>query len=68
MFFLHVSTYFLQDSTSQCILVCVVMVQGSYIPRCRVMFDLHNLGARLCKLACNLYLFTVMNYHKPSPL
>ena len=34
------------------ILVCVVMVQVSYIPRCRVMLDLPNLrafGPRLCK-------------------
>ena len=59
--FLHVSTYFLQDSKIVFkILVCVVMVQVSYIPRCRVMFDL-PFGPRLCKsspytLVCNLYL------------
>ena len=63
--FLHVFTYFLQDSKIVfLILVCVVMVQVSYIPRCRVMFDLPNLralGPQLCKsspytLVCNLYL------------
>ena len=51
--FLHISTYFLQDfKIVFLILVCVVMVQVSYIPRCRVMFDLPNLralGPRLCK-------------------
>ena len=33
------------------LIVCVVMVQVSYIPRCRVMLDLPNIGAlgpRLC--------------------
>ena len=59
-FYIHVSTYFLQvNLIIYFILVCVVMVQVSYIPWCRVMFDLHNLGAfgpRLCKSRITLHL------------
>ena len=46
-------------------LFCVVMVQVSYIPRCRVMFDLHNLGAsgpRLCKSRITLHLNWYVTY------
>ena len=39
------------------ILVCVVMVQVSYIPRCRVMRDLHSRGPNT--LVCNLYIIII---------
>ena len=50
---LHVSTYFLQvNLIIYFILVCVVMVQVSYIPRCRVMLDLQYLTSGPSALGC----------------
>ena len=56
------------------ILVCVVMVQVSYIPRCRVMLDLPNLSPGCVNHAspytevCDLYIIMYMHKLLPKPL
>ena len=66
--FLHIFYKTLQ--VNQIILVCVVMVQVSYIPRCRVMLDLPNLGAfgpQLCKsrITHHLGIYVTYTYQPP---